>query len=168
MSSINAGSPLLKGASHFNAPIDRVRPDRGQPRKIFPDEEISDLAQNLRQKGMLHPLIVYPAGKNYYTIITGERRYRAAQKAGLRLVPCLVLSTQPTETDILGLQLTENLLREELKPVEEAEAFHRLMKLQGWNAKQLGESLGICPSGMSRRFGLLKLSGGIQIQVDAS
>ena len=137
-------APLLKGAAHFNAPIDYVRSGRGQPRQVFDDDELADLARSFQQVGgMMHPLVVHKAEAfNRFTLVTGERRYRAAKLAKLTFVPCLVLARKPDPAETLRLQLTENILRQDLKPVEEAQAYRTLMTLQRWNQKQTRPILG--------------------------
>jgi len=148
--------------------IDRVIPDPSEPRSEFSDDAIERLAQSIRERGQLLPIHVRwstEAGK--WVIITGERRWRAALKAGLRTIDCYFQEGQLTASEILEQQLVENLLREYLKPVEQARAFAGLMRLNGWNGKEVADALRIQPSTVSRALALLRLPEDIQHRVDA-
>ena len=109
-------------------PIEFLRPSPLQPRRRFDEAELEALAQSIRERGVLQPLLVRPAagGAPGYEIVAGERRWRAAQRAGLHEVPVVVRELSDQET--LELALIENLQRADLSPLEEAQAFRRLIE----------------------------------------
>ena len=104
--------------------ISEVEPNRKQPRKTFDDEKLEELAESIKTFGLLQPILVQKRD-GYYEIIAGERRWRAALKAGLKEVPVIIRDY--TEKEILELSLIENIQRENLNPIEEAQAYKRLM-----------------------------------------
>ena len=125
------------------------------------------LAADLRRRGQLHPVHVRWSDElEKWIIITGERRWRAAQQAGLTWVDCFFHEEPLTRAQTLELQLVENLLREDLKPVEQAQAFRDLMELNDWTAKQVAESLRLPASTVCRALALLSLPPDVQQQVD--
>ena len=119
--------------------IEEVQPNPFQPRKNFAEEQLQDLVKSIREKGILQPLIVRPKG-NGFEIIAGERRWRAAQKAGIKEIPILIKDV--AESEILELSLIENIQRENLNPIEEAEAF-----------KELGDHFHLSQEEISRKVG---------------
>jgi len=146
--------------------IHQVMPDPEQPRTQFAEESLHRLAASIREKGQLCPIRVRwstTAGK--WIIVAGERRWRAAQRAGLATIDCYFHEAPLSESQVLEEQLVENCLREDLQPLEEARAFEKLMNLNRWNAKQLAESVRVHPSKISRALSLLKLPDPIQEQV---
>src|SRR5262245_43981623 len=106
--------------------VDRIRPNRSQPRRDFDDVALEALASSLRNDGVLQPVVVRPLGDGHFELIAGERRWRAAQRAGLLKIPSIVREV-PDER-LLELALVENLQREELNPIEEAQAFRVLVE----------------------------------------
>lgn len=143
--------------------IDRVIPDPDQPRVNFSEESLNRLAQSLRDKGQLHPIHVrWSESSEKWVIVSGERRWRASQIAGLATIECRFHDSDLTESEVREQQLIENCLREDLQPLEEAKAFHALMDLNGWNGKQLAETLRLSPTRISRTLALLKLPADIQ------
>ncbi len=146
--------------------IDRVIPDPDQPRANFTEESLEQLAQSLRDKGQLHPIHVRwsePAEK--WIIISGERRWRASQLAGLTTIECRFHEADLSESEVREQQLIENCLREDLQALEEAKAFQALIELNGWTGKQLAEALRVSPTRISRMLALLKLPADIQQHV---
>ena len=101
-----------------NLPISQVEPGLNQPRKHFDEEALADLAESIRQHGMLQPLTVRRLASGYYQIIAGERRWRAARQAGLEEVPAIIIEAD--DRKVMELGLIENLQREDLNPMEEA------------------------------------------------
>ncbi|MBL8819371.1 MAG: ParB/RepB/Spo0J family partition protein [Planctomyces sp.] len=147
--------------------IQQVIPDPKQPRTEFDIDAISSLAANLKAKGQLHPIHVrWSEEAERWVIVSGERRWRAAQHAGLATVDCFFHEQPLSNSQILELQLIENLMREDLRPVEEAKAFQSLMDLNNWNGKQLAEALQIPASKISRSLALLDLPAEYKQQVD--
>lgn len=148
--------------------IDQIAPDPEQPRTEFNGESMTALADNLRSKGQLHPLHVrWSEELERWVIISGERRWRAARQAGLATVDCFFHEQPLSKSEVLELQLIENLLREDLSPMEEARGFDALLKLNGWTGKQLAEAVGIPTSKVSRSLALLRLPADVQQQVEA-
>ncbi len=147
--------------------IERIQPDPRQPRTEFDDEALERLAASIRDKGQLAPIRVrWSEPDACWLIISGERRWRAAQRAGLRAIDCYFLEQQLNPTQILEEQLIENLLREDLQPIEEAESFRRLMDVNNWNGKQLAEALRINPTRVSRSLALLKLPHEMRTRIE--
>ncbi|MEZ5744650.1 MAG: ParB/RepB/Spo0J family partition protein, partial [Sphingomonadaceae bacterium] len=101
-----------------------IEPDPKQPRKIFDDHALDELAASIAQRGVIQPVIVRPGEKGKYRLVAGERRWRAAQRARLHEIPAIV--RELTDRDVLAIALIENLQREDLNPIEEARAYHRL------------------------------------------
>lgn len=148
-------------------PVDLLAPDPKQPRKEITQESIERLARSLRDTKQLFPIRVrWSEDEQQWMIISGERRWRAAKAAGLATVDCCFHDGELSESEILEQQLVENLLREDLQPIEEARAFSTLMKMNGWNGKQLAEALHVTPSKVSRALALLDLPQDIQERVD--
>ena len=148
--------------------IDLVVPDPKQPRTEFSAEALGRMADSIRDRGQLAPIRVrWSAELSKWIIIAGERRWRAARQAGLSTIDCHFETGELSPAEILEQQLIENLLREDLKPVEQARAYASLMELHGWNGKQVAERLRIPPSQVSRALALLRLPEEIRHQVDA-
>lgn len=139
-------------------PLTRIRPDPEQPRKHFDEAALDELAASIAGLGVLQPLIVYPKSDLYY-IVAGERRYRAALRAGLDTVPARVLQDQ---TQILEVQLVENVQREDLPLLEEARALQRLQEVLGASVRGLEQATGKSKSYISRRLSLLKMPQDVQ------
>ena len=119
----------LEGETIVN--ITKVEPNREQPRKNFDEDALEELAESIKQFGLLQPILVQDR-KSYYEIIAGERRWRAAKKAGLKEVPVIIKNL--TDQEIVEISLIENIQREDLNPIEEAQAYKRL--LTEFNLKQ--------------------------------
>lgn len=148
--------------------INQVIPDPEQPRIEFSEEAIERLAQSIREKGQLSPIRVRWADDlDKWVIIAGERRWRATRQAGLPTIECYFHDGELSRSEVLEQQLIENLLREDLKPIEEATAFRTLMQLNGWNGRQVAEMLRLPESKVSRSLALLSLPEDLQRQVDA-
>src|SRR5713226_8685444 len=140
-------------------PIEALAANPTQPRKAVDDSSLQDLAESLRRSGVLQPVVVRRVGDRYQLIV-GERRWRAAKMAGLSHVPGVVRETTDAET--LELALVENLLREDLNPMEEAEAYQRLLGEFDWTQEDLGERVGKDRSSVANFLRLLKLPELIQ------
>ena len=147
--------------------LERIIADPDQPRKSFPEESISQLAESLKKAGQLQPIRVrWSEEHSKWVIIAGERRYRAAMKAGLKTIACLFVDRPLTESEIRQESLIENLLREDLRPIEAAEGYKQLMDMNGWTVQQVGDALNISKGTVSKALSLLKLPPDIQAQVD--
>ncbi|WP_409296369.1 nucleoid occlusion protein [Peribacillus sp. SCS-26] len=143
-----------------NIPIDDITPNRYQPRTVFDDDKISELAQTIRTHGIIQPIVVRKYGENKYEIIAGERRYRAMTKLGWDTVPVIVKDFNDKET--ASVALIENLQREELSPIEEAMAYARLLELHELTQEALAQRLGIGQSTVANKLRLLKLPEPVQ------
>jgi ParB family transcriptional regulator, chromosome partitioning protein len=147
--------------------IDRIVPDPDQPRKEFSDDAIDRLAASLLKHGQLMPIRVrWNATIGKWVVISGERRYRAAMRAGLKTVACVFADNGLSPSEILQEQIIENLLREDLKPIEQARAYRQLMDLHGWTAKELSGELHVSQGAISKSLSLLTLPAELQGQVD--
>lgn len=148
--------------------ITNVIPDPDQPRTEFSEEEIEQLAQSIREQGQLHPIRVrWSDTHGKWVIISGERRYRATKQAGLETIECRFHDGELTKTEVLEQQLIENLLRSDLRPLEEAKAFQQLIDLNGWTGKELSAAIHVTQSRITRALSLLKLPADIQAQVES-
>ncbi|MBI2468687.1 MAG: ParB/RepB/Spo0J family partition protein [Candidatus Rokubacteria bacterium] len=148
-----------EGARLIEVPIDSLAPNPLQPRKRFAPESLDELAASMRSTGVLQPLVVRPRGDRY-EILVGERRWRAARQAGLARVPALV--REASDAEALQLALVENLLREDLNPLEEAEAYQRLVGELGWTQEDLARRIGKDRSSVANALRLLRLPEIIQ------
>lgn len=147
--------------------VEQVVPDPTQPRTEFDEEAIGRLAESLRANGQLHPIHVRWSDESQkWVIISGERRWRACCRAGLATIDCYFHDRPLKAHQALELQLIENLLREDLRPIEEARAFQALIDQHGWTGKQLAEALQLPASKVSRSLALLDLPSDLQQQVD--
>lgn len=147
--------------------ITQVIPDPDQPRTDFDKDAIERLAQSIKERGQLSPIRVrWSSDHEKWIIVYGERRYRAVRAAGLPAIDCYFAESPLSKGELLEQQMIENLLREDLSPIEEARGFRSLMKLNGWNQKQVAQSLHLTPSTVTRSLALLELPVAIQDQVD--
>ncbi|HLV65945.1 MAG TPA: ParB/RepB/Spo0J family partition protein [Polyangiaceae bacterium] len=144
----------------FSCPIERIHPQRGQPRQHFDPEALEELAQSIRQHGIIEPLVVRRRGADQFELIAGERRWRAAQKAGLHEV--LVVVRDVSAKDAFELALIENVQREDLDPIEFAEALDRLIKEHGFTQESLASRLGKDRSTIANGLRLLKLPDAVR------
>lgn len=148
--------------------VNRIIADPQQPRTEFDDDDIERLAGSIRTHGQLHPIRVrWDKEVEKWTIVTGERRWRATIAAGLPSIDCYFVDGEVTQSELREQQLVENLLRSDLRPMEEAKAIQSLMELNDWNGKQVAKALRVTTSRISRSLALLDLPPEIQQQVDA-
>jgi len=148
--------------------IEQIVPDPAQPRVEFSEDALERLALSIREKGQLSPIRVRWSDElEKWLIISGERRWRAAKRAGLAEIECYFHEAELSPSEILEQQLIENCLREDLQPVEEARAFASLMKLNGWTGKDVALALRVHPSRVSRALALLRLPEPVQKRVNA-
>jgi len=160
-----AGITRLAGACTIL--LENLVPDSTQPRTEFDQAELDRLAESIKVHGILAPLRVrFDPATGKYCIIVGERRFRAAsQIEGLDRVPCIIVEGEPTERDILESQITENLLRSDLAPIEQARAYQRYMSLTNCTGKDLAAMLHVSPPTVSRALSLLTLPAEVQAAV---
>jgi ParB family chromosome partitioning protein len=143
-------------------PIADVKAGRLNPRKDFRDEELAELAESIRTKGVVQPIIVRPVSGGY-EIVAGERRWRAAQKAGLHTVP--VIARELSDKEVLELAIIENVQRADLNAIEEAAGYRELIERFGYSQEQLSEIIGKSRSHVANTLRLLKLPEGVQTMV---
>ncbi len=135
--------------------INEVEPNRKQPRKFFNEDALKELSDSIKQHGIVQPLVVAKQ-KDYYEIIAGERRWRAAKMAGMKEVPVVIKDYSPQE--IMEVALIENIQREDLNPVEEAKAYQNLIKEYNLKQEEVAERVSKSRSAITNSLRLLKLS----------
>ena len=143
----------------LNLLIDEVFPNRLQPRKKFDDEKFNELERSIREHGVLQPVIVQKSD-NGYELIVGERRWRASKKAGLKKIPAVI--REVTDLESLELALIENLNRQDLNPIEEADGYERLAKDFGLTQENIAKRMGKSRESVANIMRLLKLPRQIQ------
>jgi ParB family transcriptional regulator, chromosome partitioning protein len=151
--------PDTTGEPSLEIPIDRVQPNPRQPRKRFDDAALTELTDSIRSSGVIQPIVVRKLGDGY-ELIAGERRLRASKLAGLTTIPAVVRDV--TNAESLELALVENLLREDLNPVEAAEGYRQLLADFGWTQEELGKRIGKDRSSIANSLRLLRLPDTIQ------
>jgi ParB family transcriptional regulator, chromosome partitioning protein len=139
-----------------------LRPSPFNPRKDFREEELADLADSIRNKGLVQPIIVRPS-EGGYEIVAGERRWRAAQKAGLHTVP--VIARELTDKEVLELAIIENVQRADLNAIEEATGYRDLIERFDYKQEQLSDIIGKSRSHVANTLRLLKLPEGVRVMV---
>ena len=142
-------------------PIARLRPNRMQPRTRFDEAQLEELAESIRAQGIVQPLVVTPAADGLFDIIAGERRWRAARRAGLESVP-VVVRTVADDRELLELALVENLQRSDLDPMEEAEAYQALQETFGLTQEEVAVRVGKSRTAVTNALRLLKLPEEVQ------
>lgn len=136
-------------------PLEKIRPNPFQPRTLFQTEALNELAASIRENGLIQPLIVRDAGSGQYELIAGERRFIACKQAGLTQVPVVIRSA--TRREMLEVALIENLQREDLNAIEEAEAFHRLATEFGLTQEEIATRVGKSRTAITNALRLLNL-----------
>ncbi len=135
--------------------INKIEPNATQPRKFFDEDSLQELAESIRQHGLIEPLIVQKSKEDFYSIIAGERRWRAARIAGLKDIPVIV--KEYNSQQIIEIALIENLQREDLNPIEEAEAFNRLIEEYNLKQDEVAEKVSKSRVTITNSLRLLKL-----------
>src|SRR5213592_2691248 len=140
-------------------PVDQIEASSSQPRKSFNSETLDELAASIRVSGVIQPVIVRRAAGSYQ-LIAGERRWRAAKQAGLDRIPAIVRDA--TDAQSIELALVENLLREDLNPIETAQAYQKLLAEFGWTQEELAQRIGKDRTSIANALRLLRLPEEIQ------
>ena len=161
LSSSNEKQIDIKGVQKIN--ISQIQPNTNQPRKKFKENDLHNLATSIKNQGLIQPLIVRLINNDQYEIIAGERRWRASQLAGLHEVDCVVKDIK--ESELLEAALIENIQREDLNVIEEANAYKNLIKLKNITNENLAKKLGKSSSHISNTLRLLDLENEIQEMV---
>jgi len=146
--------------------IEQIDPTDGQPRHVFKEDKLQELAASIKSNGLIQPVVVRRNGLDRFQIIAGERRWRAAQMAGLQRIPCVIKEVD--DQNLLELSLIENLQRENLNPIEEANAFRRLLERSQMTQEQIAVKIGKDRSSIANSLRLLRLPKEIQALVEES
>jgi ParB family transcriptional regulator, chromosome partitioning protein len=154
--------PLPSQGEQRMVPLDRISPSPFNPRKNFPEGELEELANSIREKGLVQPIILRPVGLSgqQYEIVAGERRWRAAQKASLHVVPAIVRAL--TDQEALELAIIENVQRSDLNAIEEAAGYKELIERFGYTQEELSQIIGKSRSHLANTMRLLKLPEPVQ------
>lgn len=145
-------------------PLDEIKPNPYQPRYLFNDEKIDELAKSIKEHGVFQPIIVKKMN-GYYAIISGERRFRACKKLGLKTIPAIIRMYEKSK--MIQIALIENLQRENLTVVEEAKAYLQIMRELDYTQKEVGEKVGKSRSHITNMLGILSLSDKILELIDS-
>ena len=148
-----------------NIPIDLLHPNRNNPRKHFEEQDLEDLTRSIREKGVLQPLVVRTLPNGDFEIVAGERRWRAAQRAGVHEIPALI--RELTDGESLEIALIENIQRSDLNPLEEARAYAQLLEQFTYTQQQLAESIGKSRSHIANTLRLLTLPDTVRHHIES-
>ncbi len=143
--------------------INKVSPNKDQPRKFFDNEQLEELAASIKNFGIIQPIIVNKNGNDSFTIIAGERRWRAGRLAGLKEIPVIV--HELSDLELIQIALIENIQRQDLNPIEEAVCYKKLCDEFFFNAEDIAEKVGKTKSSVTSSMSLLKLSSQVQALV---
>lgn len=147
-----------------NVPVERIRRGRHQPRRIVDESALEELAHSVRSRGIVQPIVVRPTGNGGFEIVAGERRWRAAQMAGLHEVPVVV--RECSDSEAAAVALIENIQREDLNPIEEAEGYRTLVGEFGLTHQVLADTVGRSRSSVSNTLRLLELNRDVRALVE--
>lgn len=151
----NSVEELEEGKSVITLRLNDIEPNKEQPRQIFDDDALWELAESIKEHGVLQPLIVRPLTDGSYQLVAGERRWRASRLAGLSEVPVIVRALTDAEASVIAL--IENLQREDLNPIEEAEGISKLIEEYSFTQEQAAEKLGKSRSALTNTLRLMAL-----------
>ncbi len=143
-------------------PVDLIRPNPAQPRQFFDEAELEELAASIAEVGVIQPVVLI-ASDHGYELVVGERRLRAAKKAGLSSIPAIVMEAAPREQQVMAL--IENIHRSNLSAIEEAASLRDILENTGWNQSELAARLGRSQSSVANKLRLLKLEEPVQLLV---
>lgn len=164
LDAIFAENDLEGGQTSISLSLDEIEPNRDQPRKEFQQEALEELAESIRKHGLLQPLLVRPIFSGGYQIVAGERRWRAARMANLKEVPAVV--RELSDSEVMQLALIENLQREDLNPLEEAQGYHSLMEQYGMTQEEVANTVGKSRPAVANALRLLNLPAQIREMVE--
>jgi ParB family chromosome partitioning protein len=153
------------GAYFAEIPLHQITPNQVQPRHVFDEDALAELVHSIREVGLLQPVVVRRSGESAYELVMGERRWRAAQEAGLEAIPAIVRETD--DNDMLRDALLENLHRSQLNPLEEASAYAQLLEDFGCTHDELASRIGRSRPQISNTLRLLRLSPAVQRRLAA-
>lgn len=161
----DTGLAPVAGAYFAEIPVGQIAPNRAQPRQVFDEDAMAELVHSIREIGVLQPVVVRRSGPDDFELVMGERRWRAAQEAGLDTVPAIVRETD--DVDMLRDALLENLHRSQLNPLEEAAAYQQMLDDFGCTHEELAARIGRSRPQISNTLRLLRLSPAVQRRVAA-
>jgi len=156
-------TPTVKQGEPMFVPISRIEPNPDQPRKDFDEKAMAELADSIREKGIIQPIIVERKESGGFVIIAGERRYRAAKMIGLEEVPVIIKNYGQDER--LEIALIENIQRSDLNPIEEAEAYQKLIEMHNYTQEQVAKKVGKQRTTIANALRILKLPDEIKKQI---
>src|SRR5207248_11213275 len=165
LSALLSDRPLIVNEEMLEVDIDLIEPNNFQPRMNFNEERLEELAQSIRSNGIIQPLLIRRIDGGRYQIVAGERRWRAAQRAGLSKVPCII--KEIPDEKMLELALVENIQRQELNAIEEAHAYKRLIEALGLTQEMVAQRVGRDRTFITNYLRLLRLPEDIQQLVEA-
>ena len=145
-------------------PVDMIKPGRYQPRSVFDQDKLKELAESIKAQGVVQPVVVHKNPDGSYELIAGERRWRAAQLAGLEAIPAVIRRVK--DEAILPISLIENIQREDLNPLEQARALRRLIEEFGMTHQQAGDAVGRSRTAISNQLRLLLLTDPVKQLID--
>lgn len=155
--------PLADGSYFAEVPVEHVKPNPRQPRTVFDEDELEELAASVAEFGVLQPVVVRQVGRNHFELVMGERRYRASQIAGKATIPAIVRATE--DESLLRDALLENLHRANLNPLEEARAYQQLLDDFSCTREELGRRIHRSRPQISNTLRLLNLPAAVQLKV---
>lgn len=164
LNEISAGESEIKGQKS-TIPVNNVRPNPYQPRKVFNDDSIKELSESIKEHGVFQPILVRESIQGY-ELIAGERRLRASKLAGLKEIPAITLEFNDTE--MMEISLLENIQREDLSAIEEAEAYQKLIENLGYTQEELAKRISKSRSYVTNTMRLLKLPSEVKQMVQAN
>ena len=155
-----------KESGHQFVPIEKITPGPGQPRRLFPKKDLESLAESIKSKGVLQPLLLRRSQQrqDMFEIVAGERRWRAAQLAQIHEVPAII--DDYDDKEIVEIGLIENIQRADLSPIEEAEAFAKLMEAHGYTQEQVAQAVGKSRSHIANTLRLLLLPMSVKTRIE--
>lgn len=148
------------GERLLRIPLDRIRPNPFQPRKVMGESEIIELSESIKELGVLQPILVREADGGIFELVAGERRFRAAQRAGLAAIPGIVVDVQPVEQQVIAL--VENIQRKNLTAIEEALCLQDIISKTGWSQTELSNRMGRSQASIANKLRLLRLDPAVQ------
>jgi ParB family chromosome partitioning protein len=158
-------APVQQTPGPFELPLDEIKPAADQPRTVFDEAAIEELSASIRENGVIQPVVVRQTGPNQYILIAGERRWRAAGRAGLRRIPAVVRDVTPDVA--YQLALIENVQRQDLRPLEEAEAYKHLLELAHLTQEELARRVGKDRATVANALRLLRLPADLRARVES-
>ena len=161
---ISTDAVRTQGSSTINEiPLDQIEPNANQPRSLFDDDKLQELANSIREIGIIQPITLRQTAENRFQIIAGERRWRASQMAGLKTIPAYIRTIN--DQDVMEMALVENIQREDLNPIEIALAYEHLIESTGMTQDRISERVGKSRSAITNYLRLLKLPAQVQISL---